>query len=100
MAVFAFATIIAWYYLGKQTFHYLVKRPGIQMYMALSEKAESRLYLILYLLAVLWGSVCRLEIVWLISDLWNGLMAYPNILTILWLSRKIKFPSRVKFSAP
>lgn len=92
MAVFAFATIIAWYYLGKQTFHYLIKRPFFKAHLTLSEKAENRVYLLFYLLAVLWGSICRLEIVWLISDLWNGLMAYPNILAILWLSSKIKFP--------
>lgn len=91
MVVFAFATIIAWYYLGKQTAGYLIRRlfagEGIR-------KAGERLYTVLYLTAVFAGCICRLELVWLLSDIWNGLMAYPNILTILWMSKEVRFPGK------
>lgn len=86
MVVFAFATIIAWYYLGRQTACYLAERifgPG---------KADMRIYTAFYLMAVFAGSVCRLDVVWLISDLWNGLMAYPNLLSLWILSRQVQFP--------
>ncbi len=86
MVVFAFGTIIAWYYLGKQTFCYL---KGWR-----SRKMAERGYLALYLLAVFCGCICRLETVWLLSDLWNGLMAYPNLLALIWLSHQISFPDR------
>ena len=43
-------------------------------------------------LAVFAGCVSRLEMVWLVSDLWNGLMAYPNLLAVMWLSGKVRFP--------
>lgn len=94
MAVFAFATIIAWYYLGKQTFTYFTGCLKRGNHFMLSPESENRLYWILYLTAVFIGSVCRLEIVWMISDLWNGLMVYPNLLAVLWLSRKVNFPNQ------
>lgn len=89
MVVFAFATIIAWYYLGKQTAGYLLSRIfSREAY----RQAGERLYTALYLAAVFAGCVSRLELVWLLSDIWNGLMAYPNILTLLWLSKEVRFP--------
>lgn len=89
MAVFAFATIIAWYYLGRQTFHYLAERLCPRYFSG--EKGEG-LYLVLYLLAVFIGGICRVEAVWLVSDVANGLMAYPNLLSLLLLSRQVAFP--------
>lgn len=85
MAAFAFATIIGWYYIGRQMFFYLAERlrPGA--------KGEY-LYTILYLLAVWLGCACRLELVWLVSDLVNGLMAYPNLLSLWLLANDVRFP--------
>lgn len=81
MVVFAFATIIAWYYLGRQTLGYLVK-----------SGQAGHFYTVLYLAAVFLGCVSRLDVVWMISDLWNGLMAYPNLLTLWILSGQVQFP--------
>lgn len=97
MVVFAFATIIAWYYLGKQTAGYLIRRlPGGDR----MGSAGERIYAVLYLAAVFVGCVCRLELVWLVSDIWNGLMAYPNILALLWLSKEVRFPGRFSGKSP
>lgn len=85
MASFAFATIIGWYYIGRQMFFYLTER-------LCSGKAAEYLYLILYLLAVWLGCVCHLSLVWIISDLVNGLMAYPNLLSLWLLAREVRFP--------
>ena len=49
-------------------------------------------YTIFYLLAVWLGCVCRLDLVWIVSDLVNGLMAYPNLLTLWLLAGKVRFP--------
>ena len=85
MAAFAFATIVGWYYIGRQMFSYLAEYlcPGVN---------TEYLYTILYLLAVWLGCICRLELVWLMSDLVNGLMAYPNLLTLWLLSGQVQFP--------
>ncbi|MCD8083040.1 MAG: amino acid carrier protein [Clostridiales bacterium] len=78
MAVFAFATILAWYYTGRQTAEYLTRS------LSGGRRSEPCGYLPLYLAAVFFGCVGRLEFVWLIADICNGLMAYPNLLA-LWL---------------
>lgn len=49
-------------------------------------------YTILYLLAVWLGCVCRLDLVWIVSDLVNCLMAYPNLLTLWLLGRESALP--------
>ena len=36
----------------------------------------------------------RSEAVWLFSDLWNGLMAFPNLTALLFLSEEIPLPKR------
>ena len=85
MAAFAFATIVGWYYIGRQMFSYLAE------YLCPGANTEY-LYTILYLLAVWLGCICRLELVWLVSDLVNGLMAYPNLLTLWLLAGHVQFP--------
>ena len=85
MAAFAFATIVGWYYIGRQMFSYLAE------YLCPGANTEY-LYTILYLLAVWLGCICRLELVWLVSDLVNGLMAYPNLLSLWLLAEHVQFP--------
>ena len=85
MASFAFATIIGWYYIGRKMFSYLAES------LCLGTKGEY-LYTILYLLAVWLGCVCRLDRVWIVSDLVNGLMAYPNLLLLWLLAKYVRFP--------
>lgn len=83
MMLFAFATIIAWYYMGRQAVDYLA--------------GERRMagwgYLALYLGAVFIGCVARLELVWELADIWNGLMALPNIAAIWLLVGQIRYPA-------
>ena len=85
MAAFAFATIVGWYYIGRQMFSYMAEYlcPGVN---------TEYLYTILYLLSVWLGCICRLELVWLMSDLVNGLMAYPNLLSLWLLAGHVQFP--------
>ncbi len=112
MASFAFATIIGWYYIGRQMFSYLTDRlwslytarhvgnrkcRKLQLWLYLCPGANVEyLYTVLYLLAVWLGCVCRLELVWLFSDLVNGLMAYPNLLTLWILARDVRFPETAR----
>ena len=85
MAAFAFATIVGWYYIGRQMFSYLAEYlcPGVN---------TEYLYTIIYLLSVWLGCICRLELVWIVSDLVNGLMAYPNLLSLWLLAGHVQFP--------
>lgn len=75
LILFAFATIIGWNYYGECAVEYLFGKKGIKNYQ------------IIYLFAVYLGAVMSLELVWGVSDLFNSLMAIPNIACI-WLLQK------------
>lgn len=82
MIVFAFATLTAWFCMGKQAFSYLLDKTGF------SRTAGNRIYTALYLNAVFLGCLSRLDTVWQLSDIWNGLMALPNLLALFLLRRE------------
>lgn len=84
MALFAFATIIAWFYLGRQAAVYLTE----------GKKNQELLlgcYAFIYLNAVFFGCVARMEFVWNLSDIFNGLMAAPNLVGIILLSKEVRY---------
>lgn len=78
IALFAFATIIAWEYQGEKAFEFLVKDPKHCIW-----------YRFVYTLVTFVGAVCSLEIVWDFSDIMNGLMAVPNLICVLVLSKTV-----------
>ncbi len=82
-ALFAFATIIAWYYMGKQSAAYLEEKTRLRL---------PALYPAGYLLAVFIGSLGQMEQVWTASDIFNGLMAIPNLAAVMILIRQVKRP--------
>lgn len=83
VALFAFATIIAWYYMGKQAAAYLGGVFG---------KNVTFFYMAGYLAAVFIGSLGPMEAVWELSDIFNGLMAAPNLLALIFLAGRIHGP--------
>lgn len=93
MVLFAFATIIAWYYLGRQTVSYVAQKLG-QRHPSVKGAIPwiEGIYLILYLNAVYFGCVSGLEAVWELSDIWNGLMAVPNLIALFCLAKQVTFP--------
>ncbi len=93
MLVFAFATIIAWYYLGRQAAVYLaesLKKRHILYF--LQRILRGKIYTLLYLGAVFAGCIAKLETVWEFSDIWNGLMALPNLLALVVLMKEVTYP--------
>lgn len=78
IALFAFATIIAWEYQGERAFEYLVHSPRLCI-----------VYRFVYTLTTFVGAICTLEIVWNFSDIMNALMAIPNLICVLALSKEV-----------
>lgn len=78
IALFAFATIIAWEYQGEKAFEYLMGRCR-----------RTGWYRVGYGIAAFLGAVCSLEAVWNFSDICNGLMAVPNLMAVVMLSKGI-----------
>ena len=84
MIVFAFATLTAWFYMGRQAFSYLILKTGLPV------RAGNRLYMLFYLNAIFLGCLAKLDTVWQLSDIWNGLMALPNLLALFLLRREVE----------
>lgn len=78
MAVFAFCTIIGWYYCGETAFKYLFSR------------SKTKIFCLLFAAFSSLGAVLTLETVWTLSDIFNGLMSVPNLLGLLLLINKVK----------
>ena len=77
---FAFTTIIGWNLYGMKCIHYLTNNYHL----------SSTIYLILYLSAVFIGCFLRVKIIWDIADVANALMAIPNLIALILLSKKVQ----------
>ncbi|MBO5371641.1 MAG: sodium:alanine symporter family protein [Lachnospiraceae bacterium] len=77
IVLFAFATIIGWEYHGEKAFEYLVHTHKYNM-----------LYRVVFSLMVYVGATTALDIVWGFSDIANALMAVPNLICLLALSKE------------
>ena len=71
MLFFAFTTIIGWYYFGE-----------VNVRSLLGQKAV-KIYAFLVVVCVLVGSTLKVDLVWNMSDMFNGLMVIPNLIAIL-----------------
>lgn len=71
---FAFTTILGWNYYGERCMEYLTGVKGILPYKAV------------YIFLVAAGGFLSIEAVWIIADIFNGLMAFPNLIALLALS--------------
>ena len=87
LVFFAFTTILGWNYYGERCLEYLSNR---------NQKAVI-LYRWLYILAVFIGPYMTVEAVWNIADIFNALMAIPNLIAIIALRRVIDDETRLFF---
>jgi AGCS family alanine or glycine:cation symporter len=71
---FAFSTILAWSYYGEKCVEYIFGTGAVLPYR------------ILWVVAVFIGAIGNLELIWLVADAMNGLMAVPNLIALLLLS--------------
>ena len=74
---FAFTTILGWCYYGERCFVYLVGIRGV------------KLYRLAYIVLVGVGSFLHLNLIWIISDIVNGLMAFPNLIALIGLRKVV-----------
>lgn len=76
LVFFAFTTILGWDYYSERCLEYLVG----------PKKTALNVYRWLYILMVLIGPFMTVSAVWTLADIFNGLMALPNLIAILALS--------------
>ena len=88
LVFFAFTTILGWNYYSERCLEYLTGgRMGIV-----------KVYRWLYIAAVFIGPYLTVSAVWTIADIFNALMAVPNIIALLALSGVIAHETRGRFA--
>lgn len=76
LVFFAFTTILGWNYYSEKCLEYLVK----------GNQKVIKGYRWLYIICVLIGPFMTVSAVWTIADIFNGLMAIPNLIAIIALN--------------
>lgn len=71
---FALTTIIGWYFFGEANIKYLFGSGGVNAYR------------IIVLLFIVLGSFLKVDVVWALADVFNGLMVLPNIIGLVILA--------------
>ncbi|MBK9088526.1 MAG: sodium:alanine symporter family protein [Holophagales bacterium] len=74
LLTFVFSTILGWSYYGEKAAEYLFGPKAIHPYR------------VLWVVAVMVGSVATLPVVWSFADIANGMMAIPNLVSLLALN--------------
>lgn len=77
IVLFAFSTILGWSYYGERCIVYLFGRKGVMPYK------------IIFIAILLIAPITALDLVWTMSDIFNALMALPNIFAVIVLSSVI-----------
>lgn len=77
MFFFAFSTIIGWYFFGEANIKYLFGAKAVKV------------YAILVCVCIVLGTFGKVQLIWDMSDCFNGLMVIPNLIGLLGLSKVV-----------
>ncbi len=88
LALFAYTTTLGWSVYGERCAEYLFGERAILPFR------------VLWVLALPIGAMAQLEVIWLVADTLNALMALPNLVALLLLSPVVFRLSRDYFGSP
>jgi len=74
LVLFAFSTIIGWSYYGEKCAEFIFG------------ESITTIYRVLWIIIIPVGATIELNLIWLIADIMNGLMALPNLIALILLS--------------
>ncbi len=74
LCLFAFTTILGWCYYGERCLEYLAGVKGINIYRGV------------FVVLIAISGFLKLEVIWVLADIVNGLMAFPNLIGLVGLS--------------
>lgn len=78
LTFFAFTTIIGWYYFGESNIRFLFRGRHLGIYRTL------------VLVAIVLGTLGKVDLVWSLSDMFNGFMVIPNLIALFLLRKEIR----------
>ena len=76
--LFALCTVIGWYYCGESAFLYI------------TGGRARRLFCLIFAGVAASGAIIGAPAVWTLSDIFNGLMAFPNLVGLIMLRREVR----------
>lgn len=79
LTFFAFTTVVGWYYFGENNVRFLFRG-----------KLAIRVYQIVVLIFLVLGSYQKVDLVWNVADMFNGIMVIPNLIALLLLYKESK----------
>ncbi|VFQ46072.1 alanine/glycine:cation symporter family protein [Desulfoluna butyratoxydans] len=85
LILFAYSTILGWCYYGEKSIEYLLGEKAIMPYR------------VIFVIFVGIGATLKLDLVWTLADIFNGLMAFPNLIALLALTPVIISETRDYF---
>jgi len=86
LLLFAFTTIIGWNYYAESAVVYLFGTKYIYIYR------------VVYILIVASAAFMTLEVVWILADIMNGLMALPNLIALFLLRKVVMAETKLYFN--
>ena len=86
LTLFAFSTILGWNYYGERCIEYLLGTKAI------------RPYRVVFTLIIASASFLKLESIWALADISNGLMAFPNLIALVLLSPVVVKETKMYFA--
>lgn len=89
LVFFAFTTILGWDYYAERCLEYLTG----------GNKKHLKIYRWLYIIAVFIGPYMTVSAVWTIADIFNGMMAIPNMIALFALSGVVAKETKAFFAA-
>ena len=78
LTFFAFTTIIGWYYFGESNIRFLFRGRHLGIYRTL------------VLASIVLGTLGKVDLVWSLSDMFNGFMVIPNLIALFLLRKEIR----------
>lgn len=87
-ALFSFASLTSCSFYGEKSAEYLFTHRVIKPYK------------FIYLILAFSGCVVSPEIIWSIADIFNGLMAVPNLFALCVLRKEVEFPNKKRNALP
>lgn len=82
LSMFAFSTILGWYWYGETGATYILGTRVIPVYKIL--------WVLVIIVGAYGGGGRFLSAIWDMSDTMNGLMAAPNLVALLWVSNELR----------
>lgn len=78
MFLFALAAVIGWAFYGEKALSYITEN-----------SAAKNIYRFIFCLAAAIGAFMEMPVIWSVTDIFNGLMVFPNLAAIIALSPEI-----------